>query len=201
MFRSFEEAIAFTKKVQRILSYHKIIDVSEYDEAAVRSDFNISVRRPHEPLGVRTELKHVTKMNSLKDCVNYEINRQILLLDQGLSVTSETRGIDIKNGKTFSLRDKEASKDYRFMPEPDIPRLTLTDVGFLQIKRKEYVDSVREHMNESLDNISNRLLTKLNLPLKTVKSIMTQPLSAKYFEKVFYKVVTISYWMVVLQRL
>ena len=127
---SFEESIAFTKKIQKMLTYQKIIDMSEYDEAAVRSDFNISVRRIDQPLGTRTELKHITKMNSLKDCVNYEINRQISILDQGLPVKSETRGIDIKNGTTFTLRDKESGKDYRFMPEPDVPRIPLTNVRF-----------------------------------------------------------------------
>lgn len=69
-------------------------------------------------------------MNSLKECVNYEINRQILLLDQGLPINSETRGVDFVNGKTYTLRDKEASKDYRFMPEPDIPQIKLTNVYF-----------------------------------------------------------------------
>ena len=96
----------------------------------MRSDFNISLRRPNEPLGVKVELKHVTKMNSLKDCFNYEINRQIYLLDQGLTVNSETRGVDIKNGTTYALRDKEDTQDYRFMPEPDIPPINLKDVRF-----------------------------------------------------------------------
>ena len=88
------------------------------------------MRRPHEPLGVKVELKHVAKMNSLKDCVNYEINRQISLLDQGLSVKKETRGVDIENGTTYTLRDKEDNQDYRLMPEPDIPELILKDVSF-----------------------------------------------------------------------
>ena len=110
--------------------YHQAHN-SSHQKGALRCDFNISIQDRGKPLGIRTELKHVAKFNSIRDCVEYEIQRQINILQAGGQVQEETRGIDFKQGTTFKLRDKEKGKDYRYMPEPDLPRILITPVRFV----------------------------------------------------------------------
>lgn len=74
-----------------------------------------------DSLGTRTELKHIAKFNSVRDCIQYEIDRQIELLESGKEVAPETRSVDLKKGITVLLRLKEDGRDYRYMPEPDLP--------------------------------------------------------------------------------
>ena len=92
-------------------------------------DFNISVQEENiSGLGERTELKHIAKLSSIRECVNYEIQRQIDIIEDGQEVITETRGIDLKKGVTTKLRDKESYNDYRFMPEPDLPLINIQQV-------------------------------------------------------------------------
>ncbi|XP_061737221.1 glutamyl-tRNA(Gln) amidotransferase subunit B, mitochondrial isoform X2 [Nerophis ophidion] len=92
-------------------------------EGQLRVDANVSVHRPGEPLGVRTEVKNINSVRFLSKAIDYEIHRQIDVLRRGESVQNETRAYDSKSGTTLPMRDKEGLQDYRFMPEPNLPPL------------------------------------------------------------------------------
>jgi aspartyl-tRNA(Asn)/glutamyl-tRNA(Gln) amidotransferase subunit B len=122
--RSAEEAAAFLRKLRSILRYLKTCD-GNMDEGSMRADVNVSVRRPEAELGTRTEVKNVNSVKFLITAVNYEVERQIALLESGKKVEQETRLFDSSTGKTVNMRSKEDANDYRYFPEPDLPPLVL----------------------------------------------------------------------------
>ncbi|KAJ3017067.1 hypothetical protein HKX48_003748 [Thoreauomyces humboldtii] len=172
--RSSEEVVAFLKKLQRLLWYIKV-SAADMDEGAWRCDVNVSVRPVGGPLGVRTEIKHLVKFTSIKEAIEYEVERQIALLQSGKPVEAETRGFDARLGTTFRMRSKEDSQDYRFMPEPDLPQILLTN---------EYVENVRFSLPEPLDERRARLLTHYALPHHQVEILLDEPGAVEYFETV-----------------
>uniref|UniRef100_A0A8D3BTB6 Glutamyl-tRNA(Gln) amidotransferase subunit B, mitochondrial n=1 Tax=Scophthalmus maximus TaxID=52904 RepID=A0A8D3BTB6_SCOMX len=92
-------------------------------EGQLRVDANVSVHTPGEPLGTRTEVKNINSTRYLARAIDYEIQRQIKVLQRGGKVQNETRAYDSKSGETIPMRDKEGLQDYRFMPEPNLPPL------------------------------------------------------------------------------
>uniref|UniRef100_A0A4W4EUQ5 Glutamyl-tRNA(Gln) amidotransferase subunit B, mitochondrial n=1 Tax=Electrophorus electricus TaxID=8005 RepID=A0A4W4EUQ5_ELEEL len=92
-------------------------------EGQLRVDANVSVHRPGEPLGVRTEVKNINSARYVAKAIDYEIQRQMEVLDTGGTILNETRAFDSKSGATVPMRDKEGLQDYRFMPEPNLPPL------------------------------------------------------------------------------
>uniref|UniRef100_A0A667X102 Glutamyl-tRNA(Gln) amidotransferase subunit B, mitochondrial n=1 Tax=Myripristis murdjan TaxID=586833 RepID=A0A667X102_9TELE len=92
-------------------------------EGQLRVDANVSVHMPGEPLGIRTEVKNINSARYLARAIDYEIQRQIGVLQRGGTVQNETRAFDSKSGQTIPMRDKEGLQDYRFMPEPNLPPL------------------------------------------------------------------------------
>ncbi|KAJ1546830.1 hypothetical protein HK405_006825, partial [Cladochytrium tenue] len=108
--RSADEAVAFMKKMQRLLWYTGVSS-PEMGEGAWRCDVNVSVRKlGSTEFGNRTEMKHISKFSTVKE---FEVARQIGLLERGVEVQAETRGVDEKSLETFFLRGKEDSPDYR----------------------------------------------------------------------------------------
>lgn len=124
--RSPEEASAYLKKLRAILVCAGI-SPCRMNEGNFRADVNLSVRRPGEPFGVRTEMKNLNSFQSVERAIRAEYERQTALLESGGEVVQETRRFDQKTGQTYSMRKKEDSADYRYFPEPDIPWLMLTD--------------------------------------------------------------------------
>ncbi|KAK3099597.1 hypothetical protein FSP39_006799 [Pinctada imbricata] len=96
-------------------------------EGALRVDANISVHQEGEPLGTRTEVKNIGNIKAIKAAVDYEIQRQIAILEEGGTIENETRSYDGLTGTTLPMRDKELKMDYRFMPEPNLPPVRLYD--------------------------------------------------------------------------
>ncbi|XP_014261832.1 glutamyl-tRNA(Gln) amidotransferase subunit B, mitochondrial [Cimex lectularius] len=117
-----EEAAALVKELILILS--KINTCScKMEEGALRVDANISVNKQGEPLGTRTEVKNISSIRGVANAVNFEIKRQIEILEKGGEIVNETRAWDAINAQTLPMRDKEVKQDYRFMPEPNLPPL------------------------------------------------------------------------------
>ena len=85
------------------------------EEGALRVDANISVRRPGDPLGVRTEVKNLNSLKSVALAIEYEVLRQIQVMEQGGIIENETRSFDVESNVTVSMRDKEAKQDYRYI--------------------------------------------------------------------------------------
>uniref|UniRef100_A0A914US36 Aspartyl/Glutamyl-tRNA(Gln) amidotransferase subunit B/E catalytic domain-containing protein n=1 Tax=Plectus sambesii TaxID=2011161 RepID=A0A914US36_9BILA len=119
------EAACFAEELRQVL-VHIGVCGGEMQKGQLRVDANVSVRRVGEALGVRTEVKNLNSFKFIETAVKYEIDRQYRLLSEGGQVVNETRGYD-DEGRTVSMRDKEVRQDYRFMPEPNLPPLRLSD--------------------------------------------------------------------------
>jgi aspartyl-tRNA(Asn)/glutamyl-tRNA(Gln) amidotransferase subunit B len=123
--RSGQEAYDYLKAMHRLVTFLGICD-GNLEEGSFRCDANVSVRRPGGPMGTRVEVKNINSFRFVKMALDYEIDRQIALVEKGESFPQETRGWDADKGVTRSQRSKEAAMDYRFFPEPDLPALVIT---------------------------------------------------------------------------
>lgn len=122
-----EEARVYMEKIKAIMEY---IDVSNcrMEEGNLRADVNVSIRpEGSDQLGTRTEMKNINSFKSLEDAINYEIERQTEVLEDGGHIVQETRTFDPARGITLSMRSKENAHDYRYMPEPDLPPIITSD--------------------------------------------------------------------------
>ena len=112
------EAAALVKELVLVLEKLDTCK-ARMEQGELRVDANISVRRQGEELGVRTEVKNLNSARSVARAIEYEVARQVMVLEQGGVVENETRSFDFGLNKTITMRDKEAKQDYRFMPEPN----------------------------------------------------------------------------------
>jgi aspartyl-tRNA(Asn)/glutamyl-tRNA(Gln) amidotransferase subunit B len=128
--RSPAEAGAYLRKLRAILRYVGSCD-GNMEEGSMRADVNVSVRRPGEPFGSRTETKNVNSVRFVQAVIEHEARRQIEILEEGGSIVQETRLYDPDKGVTRSLRSKEDAHDYRYFPDPDLLPLELDD-AFLE---------------------------------------------------------------------
>ncbi len=131
--RSADEAVAYLKQLHQLVRFLGISE-ADMEKGQFRCDANISVRRPGEPLGTRTEIKNVNSFRFVKQALEYEAARQIEILEDGGRVVQETRLFDARRGETRAMRSKEEAHDYRYFPEPDLPPLVL-DEGFVEAVR------------------------------------------------------------------
>ena len=167
------EAAAFLRKLRSILRYLKTCD-GNMDEGSMRADVNISLHRPGTPLGTRAEVKNVNSMKFIETAVNFEISRQLEILENGGSVEQETRLFDSSRGITRSMRSKEDAQDYRYFPEPDLPPLILED---------ERIEAIRATLPELPDAKSRRLQETYGLPRYDADLISAEAEVAAYYEK------------------
>ncbi|PHY10475.1 MAG: Asp-tRNA(Asn)/Glu-tRNA(Gln) amidotransferase GatCAB subunit B [Acidobacterium sp.] len=125
--RSAQEAALFFETLRQILVWLGVND-GNMDEGSLRCDANVSVRRPGESrLGTKAEVKNVNSFRYLEKAIEYEIGRQIDVLDHGGRVVQETRLFDAARGTTHAMRSKEEAHDYRYFPEPDLPPLIVDE--------------------------------------------------------------------------
>lgn len=129
------EAKAYAQELYLRMRYADVSDANLY-YGNMRFDVNVSVSKTDE-LGTRTETKNLNSFKSVEKAVDYEVDRQISLLEKGESVTQETRGWNEDKQRTVSQRSKENSEDYRYMPDPDIPPIILTD---------EFIENIEKTM-------------------------------------------------------
>ena len=128
--RSPAEAGAYVRKLRSILRYVGSCD-GNMEEGSMRADVNVSVRRPGEEFGTRTETKNVNSVRFVMQVIEYEANRQVDLIESGGAVDQETRLFDPGTGTTRTMRSKEDAHDYRYFPDPDLLPLELDD-SFLE---------------------------------------------------------------------
>lgn len=129
------EAKAYARELYLRMRYADVSDCDLY-YGNMRFDVNVSVSKT-DKYGVRAEIKNINSFRAVEKAVEYEINRQIELLERGEQVVQETRGWDDAKQRTFTQRTKENAEDYRYMPDPDIPPIELTD---------EMIETVRQEM-------------------------------------------------------
>jgi aspartyl-tRNA(Asn)/glutamyl-tRNA(Gln) amidotransferase subunit B len=128
--RSPAEAGAYLRKLRAILRYVGSCD-GNMEEGSMRADVNVSVRRPGEEFGTRTETKNVNSVRFVMAAIEHEANRQVDVLESGGKIVQETRLFNADTGTTRSMRSKEDAHDYRYFPDPDLLPLELDD-GFLE---------------------------------------------------------------------
>ncbi len=128
--RSVDEVIAYLEELVQILDYAGISDC-KMEQGSVRFDVNVSLRPiGSKEFGTRTETKNLNSFTAVRRCLEYEIERQADVLDEGGKVTQETRTWDDGKGITLSLRSKEEAHDYRYFPEPALVPLVIYPVSF-----------------------------------------------------------------------
>ncbi len=158
------EAKAYAEELYVLMRYAEVSDCNLY-YGNMRFDVNVSVSKDSSQLGTRTETKNLNSFRSVEKAVEYEIKRQIEVLERGEPVVQETRGWDDAKQQTFSQRSKEEAHDYRYFPEPDIPPLELTE---------EYIDEVKSTMPMMPTEI-RRKLAVLSLQPSHVETLLMQP--------------------------
>jgi aspartyl-tRNA(Asn)/glutamyl-tRNA(Gln) amidotransferase subunit B len=121
-----ETAMRFAKELQLLLRYLGVSDAN-MEKGEMRVEANISISETEE-FGTKVEVKNLNSFKSVGDAIAYELKRHEEVLSRGEKVVQETRGWDESTGKTFSQRKKESANDYRYFPEPDLPKMTLTEV-------------------------------------------------------------------------
>ncbi len=133
--RSAKEAVAYMKKIHSLVRYLEICD-GNMQEGSFRCDANVSVRpKGQHEFGTRAELKNINSFRFVEKAINYEVRRQIELLEGGGSVAQETRLYDADKDETRPMRSKEEANDYRYFPDPDLLPLEI-DAGFIETVRK-----------------------------------------------------------------
>ena len=111
----------------------------------MRVDANVSVNKSGQSLGTRTEIKNLNSIRAVARAIDFEITRQIAILEKGGTIVNETRGFDSQLKQTMAMRDKEAKQDYRFMPEPNLLPLRLSHLDL----NVEDMHSKMPHLPES----------------------------------------------------
>ncbi|XP_078040857.1 glutamyl-tRNA(Gln) amidotransferase subunit B, mitochondrial isoform X2 [Augochlora pura] len=152
-----EEAAALVKELSLVLQLIGACSC-KMEEGALRVDANVSVSKENAPLGTRTEIKNIGSVRAVCNAIQYEIKRQILLLQNGDEVVNETRAWDVLKKKTVIMREKEDNHDYRFMPEPNLPLLRLhidenkeNKYNFIDVpEMKKQVPELPEEMRQKL---------------------------------------------------
>lgn len=144
------EAKAYAKALYLQMKYADVSNVDLY-HGNMRFDVNVSVSKDPAKLGIRTETKNLNSFKAVEKTVEFEISRQIEVLEKGSQVVQETRGWDDAKQKTFSQRTKEDAHDYRYMPEPDIPPIVLS--GEYIAKVRASLPVMPSELREKLDSI------------------------------------------------
>jgi len=132
--RSAAEAAEYFTRMRAILVAAGVTD-GNMEEGSLRCDANVSVRRAGEPFGVKAEIKNLNSFRHVQRALEYEIDRQIEVLEKGGAVDHETRLWDTAAGRTLSMRSKEEAHDYRYFPEPDLPPLRIEPAVIQELKR------------------------------------------------------------------
>jgi len=175
---SADEAVAYLEQLRSIVQYIGI-STANMEEGSFRADVNVSVKKKDaEKLGTRVELKNINSFRFIHDAIEYELERQIELLEEGKRVTQETRLWDNDKGKSFFMRSKEDAQDYRYLADPDLP-LVLIDEDWI----KRIADSMPELPNARYQ----RLQSDYALSPYEAEIISSDRKLADYFEKVVKK--------------
>ena len=170
--RSPAEAGAYLSKLRTILRYVGSCD-GNMDQGSMRADVNVSVRRPGEPFGTRTETKNVNSVRFVKQAIEHEANRQVDVLESGGSIVQETRLFDPDSGSTRSMRSKEDAHDYRYFPDPDLLPLELDDA---------FLDDCRASLPELPDAKRHRYENALGLSAYNAGVLTAEVETARWFE-------------------
>ena len=168
------EAVAYLRKLHSLVRYLEICD-GNMEEGSFRCDANISVRPMGQTqLGIRTELKNINSFRFVERALEFEIARQIEVLEDGGTVAQETRLYDPATDETRPMRSKEEAHDYRYFPDPDLPPLVITAAD---------LEQARESLPELPDTRRQRFVTEYELSETDAAQLTAEKDTADYFEQ------------------
>ena len=169
---SAEEAEAYLRKLKSIFEYIEVSDC-KMQEGSLRADVNVSVRKKGDTkLGTRTEMKNMNSFRIIARAIEYEVDRQIDVIEDGGVIEQETLRWDDVSGKTFSMRDKEDAQDYRYFPDPDLVAIKLSE---------EYIENIKNTLPELPESRKQRYFDEYKLSEKDANLIT----SSKYLSDLF----------------
>ncbi len=172
-FRTSWEAYDYVGFLRRTLQYIGVCD-GNMEEGNLRCDANVSVRPAgQEKLGTRAEIKNVNSLRFLQKAIDYEIDRQISLIEAGGVIVQETRLWNEKEGKTYTMRSKEDAHDYRYFPEPDLPPLEVSS---------EWVETLKAELPELPEARRQRFMREYELNADEAFTLTGERALAEYFE-------------------
>ncbi len=131
--RSASQAAAYFTRLRQILMYAEVCD-GNMEEGSLRCDANVSIRRQGQPLGTRAEVKNLNSFRYLKQAIEFEVVRQVAVLEAGGRIVQETRLFDPVAGETRPMRSKEEAHDYRYFPEPDLRTLQIDSAWIEEVR-------------------------------------------------------------------
>ena len=172
-----KEAVAYLKKLHSIVRYLDISDAI-MAQGSMRCDVNVSIRkRGQTALGTRTEIKNINSFRFVEKAINSEILRQQEIIEEGGTITQETRRYDSANDITSSMRSKEVANDYRYFPEPDLLPVIIDD---------SYISSIRSHLPELPDAKKDRFIKDYQLSAYDAGVLTSSREMADYYERVVF---------------
>jgi len=172
--RSAKEAVAYMRKIHTIVRYLGISD-GNMQEGSFRCDANVSIRpRGDDAFGTRTEIKNLNSFRFVERAINFEIERQIDVREDGGEVVQETRLYDSARDETRSMRSKEEANDYRYFPDPDLLPVEIS---------KTFIDSVRETLPELPDDKRHRFIDEYGIRPDDAAILVVSKATADYFEQ------------------
>ena len=187
--RSPQEAGDYLRKLRSILQYLEI-STGNMEEGSFRCDANVSVRpKGQKEFGIRTELKNMNSFRHVEKALEYEIKRQIAVLEDGEEVVQETRLWDVDQGITASMRGKEEAHDYRYFPDPDLVPLRVDET---------WVEEIRKSLPELPDEKKERFIRDYGIPEYDAEILTATKSMAYYYEecvRLFPDPKTVSNWM------
>lgn len=188
--RSPEEAVEYMKKLRTILRYLGVCD-GNMEQGSLRCDANVSVRLVEQKeFGVKTEVKNLNSFKFVGKALEYEIRRQIKVLEDGGKVIQETRLWDSERGITESMRTKEEAHDYRYFPEPDLVPIMV---------QQNWIDEIRASLPELPDIKRKRFVLEYGLPEHNADLLTSEKSIAEHFEEAVKQgadPITLSNWYI-----
>lgn len=173
--RSAKEAVAYLKAIHSLVRYLEICD-GNMQEGSFRCDANVSVRpKGQSKLGTRAELKNINSFRFVERAINFEIERQITLIESGGTVTQETRLYDPNKHETRSMRSKEEANDYRYFPDPDLLPLVITE---------DMIAAIKDDLPELPAQKRQRFMEQYSLSAYDADVLVSNRHMAIYFETV-----------------
>lgn len=173
--RSAKEAVAYLKAIHTLVRYLDICD-GNMQEGSFRCDANVSVRKKGESkFGTRTELKNINSFRFVERAINYEVERQINLIESGGKVRQETRLYDPNKDETRSMRGKEEANDYRYFPDPDLLSVVVTE---------DLIAKIKANLPELPQQKRERFMTEYNLSAYDASILVSNKEMGEYYEAV-----------------
>ena len=170
--RTPQEAVAYLQKLRAVIAYTGVSDC-KMNEGSLRCDVNLSIHKPSEPFGTRTEMKNLNSFQSVQKAIEEEYRRQVEAVEKGEAIVQETRRFDQTTGKTSSMRRKENANDYRYFPDPDLAPIVTSD---------ETISAWKSELPVLPDDRKAKYMADFGLTAYAAEQLVNDKALAEYFE-------------------